>query len=107
MVVEELRIAGSNPGRWGVNSDVEDFPTGNGEGTISAARSVSAKNPPSIWGWRFKLEISSWICGDSMAFGVGVKLGWKIEAILRSKESKTLELYIKREARQSAENPQK
>jgi hypothetical protein len=35
------------------------------------------------------------------------KAGWKIEAILRSKESKTLELYIKREARQSAENPQK
>lgn len=43
MVVEEFRTEGLKPGRWGASSDVEDFSLGNGEGTVSGARSVSMK----------------------------------------------------------------
>lgn len=46
-MVEEFRTAGSKPGRLGASSDVEDCSARNGDGTISGARSVSTKKPPS------------------------------------------------------------
>ena len=48
--MEEFRTAGSKPGRCGASSvvPVEWVSSGNGEGTVSVARSVSAKYPPSI-----------------------------------------------------------
>jgi len=57
--VEEFRTAGSKPGRFGANSDVDDGSTGKGEGTVSGARSVSTKKPPSMFGSRLRLAMIS------------------------------------------------
>lgn len=81
MVVEELRSAGLKPGRWGASEDVEEACEGKGDGTVSGARSVSAKKPPSMCGCRFRLLTSSWIGGDSGALGLGVKKGWNGDAM--------------------------
>lgn len=47
-MVEEFLNPGMYPGRCGTRPTVEDIFSGKGEGTRSAARSVSTKWPPSI-----------------------------------------------------------
>lgn len=83
MVVEELRTAGSKPGRFGASSEVEEGEAcgGNGEGTRSLARSVSTKKPPSMCGMRLRALIMVRIWGGSGVLGVAVKLGVKRVAI--------------------------
>jgi hypothetical protein len=54
MLVLELRSSGTKPGRCGTNSVVVEVVVGNGEETVSEARSVSTKKPPSMWGSRLR-----------------------------------------------------
>lgn len=81
MVVEELRISGLKPGRWGARLDVDEVLAGNGEGTVSGARSVSMKKPPSMCGWRFSFSTISWIRGSSLRPGEGVNAGFIVPVV--------------------------
>jgi hypothetical protein len=82
MLVLELRVAGSNPGRWDTREVVVEVVVGKGDGTVSGARSVSAKKPPSMWGRRQSEVMSVWINGDSEALGEAVKAGTKGEVVV-------------------------
>ena len=53
-----------------------EFEDGNGDGTFSGARSVSAKKPPSMCGSRFREMIMDLRWAGGGVFGEGVKDGW-------------------------------